>query len=196
MWRYLWNYYNERGQRGSGTYLLPQIKWSGSAFIWLTDRRLHSFGILAVGSCCVTSHYQNWVSCYCACARAGWWELVWALLGCCAVGPLIASYCRCVGQLGWLRSIGLSSSLDQWASRGMLLTLSSRLRLGTGILSLPKQVIRPSPKPRGRVVHCSLWGPDEGIDAERSEELGSVTQTTTATFKNGNIAALSKFKID
>lgn len=68
------------------------------------------------------------------CQVAGQWAAV----------PLIAV----VGQLGWLCSMGLSFSLDKWSSLGMLSTSYPRLRFGTGLLSLPKQVTWPTPKSR------------------------------------------------
>ena len=72
--------------------------------------------------------------------------LGWALPGYCAVGQLCLLL-QVLGQLGSSASWA-SYLLGPVAGQGMLFTSSSRLRVGTGTLLLPKQVIC-------RAVHCS-----------------------------------------
>lgn len=71
-----------------------------------------------------------------------------------------------------------------------------RLRLGTGLPSLPKQITWPGLKSLGGAVHGSQCGCDQVTDAEMVEELGPVMQSTPTTYTNCSIIALSKFEND
>ena len=53
-----------------------------------------------------------------------------------------------------------------------------RLRLGTGLPSLTKQITWPSPKSRGGAVHGSQCGCGQVMGAETVEELGPVMQSS------------------
>lgn len=64
-----------------------------------------------------------------------------------------------------LSSTGLSSSLDPWTIQGKLFT-SPRLRLRTGMLSLPKPVPEPSSESWAGAVPCSFMGLGPGTEAE------------------------------
>ena len=56
-----------------------------------------------------------------------------------------------------------------------------RLRLGTGLPSLPKQITWPNLKSLRGAVHGSQCGCDQVTDAEMVEELGPVMQSTPTT---------------